>query len=215
MKRILFLLVFTLTFLPCFSQDLTDKKVALFQFPIVIEVQNDQGDMDTREYLKQYGTKGKTRALETMYEIMMPFISERFAQVGVVLMPCEELSAVKSNPYGVPSMMIKKAIKSCEQADYFIKMTIKDITVINPQAQQTDLSVKMRTLNVRCRINLLDRDKNNIKSLEAIFNSSDQIESDRNIGIDIRRITGPQREQELKVYESCCKMAFLRALDKW
>ena len=202
----------------CFAgnaQDFSGKSVALHQFSMDFAIQNDQGEMTTKEYVKTYGTKRKTRAIEGMYEIMMPFVKENLAKKDVNLMPCEELAAVKANPYGVPNMMINKAIKSCKTADYFLRIAIKDITVINPDAPKTDLSIKMRTITMRCRIHLMDADKNPIKTLEGIFNSGKKIESDRDIGIDIRKITGTERDQELKVYESCCKMAFLIAMDKW
>lgn len=214
MKRIYLIITAFLFMLTVSAQDFDNKKAALFQFPLEFEIQNDQGEMETREYLKQYGTKGKTRAMETMYEIMLPFIIERFGQAGVDLLPCEELSSVKSNAYGIPNMMINKAVKSCEKADYFIKVAIKDITVINPNASQSDLSVKTRTINIRCRINILTPDKETVKSLEATFNSSEKIDPKRNIGIDIRKITGSIRDQELKIYEACFKMAFLKALDQ-
>ncbi len=197
------------------AQDFTGKSVALYQFSLDFNIQNDQGEMNTKDYLKEYGTKMKTRALEAMYKIMVPFVAEEIEKKQAILMPCDELAAIKSNSYGVPNMMINKAVKSCEKADYFIRIVIKDITVINPDAQQTDLLIKMRTITMRCRINLLDRDKNPVKELEGFFNSGETIENHRKIGIDPRKITGPEREQEMKVYESCCKMAFLKAMDKW
>jgi hypothetical protein len=178
-------------------------------------IQNDQGEMSTKEYLKSYGTKRKTRAVETMYGIMVPFINETFVSKGVELLPCEELGSIKSNPYGIPNIGISKAIKSCAKADYFLRIAIKDITVINPVPLQNGLAFKTRTLTVRCRISLLGKDKKSVKSLEATFNSSEKIESNRNIGIDTRKINGTDREQELKIYETCCKMAFLKAMDKW
>ncbi len=212
-------MILTFLIIPlCFagiSQDLSGKLIALYQFPIDFTIQNDQGEMSTKEYLKTFGTKRKTRALESMYEIMIPFVSVELAKKQLSLMPCDELSRVKANPYGVPTMAFKKAVKSCETADYFLRISIKDITVINPEAPQSDLPVKMRTITMRCRISLLDADKTPVKSLEGFFNSGEKIESHRDIGIDIRKITGPERDQELKIYESCCKMAFLRAIDEW
>lgn len=215
MKRLILLSIVILVSISAISQDFAGKNIALYQFPIDFEIQNDPGDMNTKEYVKEYGTKRKTRALELMYEIMVPFVYEELAKKDIIIMPCEELAAVKANPYGVPNMIISKAVKSCKTADYFLKIALKDITVINPDAPQTDLSVKMRTITMRCRINLLDADKNPVKTIEAIFNSGEQIESERDIGFDVRKIRGDEREQELKIYESCCKMAFLRALDKW
>ncbi len=215
MKRY-FLILILLPF--CFSsqsQDLSGKLIALYQFPIDFEIQNDQGEMNTKEYLKSYGTKRKTRAVEKMYEIMIPFIHDRITEEGFELLPCDELGSIKANPYGIPNIGIAKAVKACEKADYFLRIAIKDITVINTNAQKADAPVKMRTLTVRCRITLQDKDKNNIKSLEAIFDSGDRIESHRNIGIDTRKINGTDREQEMKIYETCCKMAFLKAMDKW
>lgn len=215
MKRFSTLILLSLFCFSGHSQDFADKSIVLYQFPIDFEIQNDQGDMNTKEYLKNYGTKRKTRALETMYDILVPFLKERLAKEGLNMFPCDKLGVIKSNPYGIPNMMINKAIKSCEDADYFIKIVLKDITVINPNLPQADIAVKMRTLTVRCRITLFDKDKNNIKSLEAKFDSGDKIENDRNIGIDIRRINGPERDQEMKIYETCCKMAFLKAMDLW
>lgn len=188
--------------------------VALYQFPIDIQIQNDQGEMDTREYLKEYGTRGKTRALEAIYEIMVPFVNSRLAAENLEMLPCEEVAAIKSNSYGIPNMMINKALKSCEKADYFLRIALKDVTVINPNIPETDLK-KTQTITMRCRISLTDKDKNSIKELEGIFNSGDKIETHRDIGFDMRKIRGPEREQEMKVYEACCKMAFLRAMDKW
>jgi len=215
MKRYLLLLILISFCFSGHSQEFAGKSIALYQFPLDFEVQNDQGDMSTKEYLKNYGTKRKTRALETMYDIMLPFITNRLTEEGLELYPCDELGAIKSNPYGIPNMMIKKAVKSCEKADYFLRIVLKDITVINPNLPQADIAVRMRTLTLRCRITLLDRDRNSIKSLEAKFDSGDTIGPDRNIGIDIRRINGPDREQEMKIYEICCKMAFLKAMDEW
>lgn len=215
MKRLILIFLIIPICISVKSQDFSDKLIALYQFSMDFEIQNDQGDMTTKEYVKSYGTKRKTRALENMYEIMVPFISENLKQKGITLMPCEELATIKSNPYGVPNMMLGKAIKSCDKADYFLRIVLKDITVINPDAPKTDLSVKMRTITMRCRIHLLDTDKNPIKELEGIFNSGEKIGTERDIGIDIRKITGTERDQELKIYESCCKMAFLRAMDGW
>ena len=215
MKRLILLFLFISLCFAGQTQDFTGKSIALYQFPIDFAIQNDQGEMSTKDYLKEYGTKRKSRAVELMYEIMIPFIATELGKKDVVLMPCDELAQIRSNPYGVPHMMLKKAAKSCGTADYFLRIAIKDITVINPDAQQTNMSVKMRTITMRCRINLLDKDKNSIKSVEGFFNSGETIESSRNIGIDPRKITGPERDQELKVYESCCKMSFLKAMDKW
>jgi len=215
MKRFLLFWIIIPVCLSGNAQDFAGKLVALYQFPIDFSIQNDQGEMGTKDYLKNYGTKRKTRALEYMYGVMLPFINELFAEKGVSLMPCDELRAVKANPYGVPNMLISKALKNCDKADYFLRIALKDITVINPTAQQTDLSIKMRTITVRCRITVTDEDKNMIKELEAKFNSGQKIDPDVNLGFDIRKISGPERDQEIKVYESCCKMAFFKALEKW
>ena len=215
MKRLIFIFLVIPICLSVNSQDFSDKMIALYQFHLDFEIQNDQGEMSTKEYVKSYGTKRKTRALEYMYEIMIPFVKENLEKKGVLLMPCEVLSVIKANPYGVPNMMINKAIKSCKQADYFLRIAIKDMTVINPDAPKTDLAVKMRTITMRCRITLLDQEKNPIKELEGLFNSGEKIKAGRDIGIDIKKITGTPRDQEIKIYESCCKMAFLRAMDMW
>jgi hypothetical protein len=212
-----FLFTISIIFL-CFTgntQDYSDKIFALHKLTLDFEIQNDQGDMNTKEYLKTYGTKRKTRTLEYMYQIMVPFVSKELEKKQISLKQIEEVATVKSNPYNIPNMGVKKAIKSLEDTDYFLRIAIKDITVINPEAPKTDLSIKMRTLTLRCRLFLLDREKNTIRELEGIFNSGETIESHRDIGIDPRKIRGPEREQELKVYESCCKMAFLKAMDKW
>lgn len=215
MKRLGTIFFIVLLSLGVNAQDFAGKNVALYQFPIELEIQNDQGEMSTGEYLRDYGTKRKTRALEYMYEKMEPFVREQLAKKQITLMPCDELREIKANPYGIPSMMINKAVSSCKTADYFLRIALKDITVINPEAPSTGLSIKMRTITVRCRIHITDPGKNVIKELEGIFNSGEKIESTRDIGIDLRKITGSEREQELKVYESCCKMAFLKALDNW
>jgi hypothetical protein len=215
MRRLIFIFLGFLMFFPLSGQDLSGKMFALYQFPIDFEIQNDQGEMDTGEYLKEYGTRRKTRAVETMYEIMVPYVVDRLSRVGVNLLPCDEMADIKSNPYGVPNMMINKAVKSCDKADYFLRIAIKDITVINPNIPTDNLSVKTRTITVRCRISVTDRDKNTIKDLEGVFDSSEKIPAHRDIGFDILKIRGPERDQEIKVYEACCKMAFLRAMDKW
>ncbi len=215
MKRYFLILIILPIFFSVQSQDFADKLIALYQFPMDYEIQNDQGEMSTKEYLKSYGTKRKTRAVETMYGIMIPFINKSFDSKGVELLPCEELGSIKSNPYGIPNLGIAKAIKSCAKADYFLRIALKDITVINPIAQQAGVAVRTRTFTVRCRISLLGKDKKAVKSLEATFDSGERIESNRNIGIDTRKINGTDREQELKIYEICCKMAFLKAMDKW
>ena len=215
MKRYILLIILIFFCFSGHSQEFAGKTVALHHFPLDFEVQNDQGDMNTKEYLKNYGTKRKTRAVEAMYDILLPFVTERLAEEGLEMYPCDELGSIKSNPYGIPNMMIKKAVKSCEKADYFLRIVLKDITVINPNIPQPDIAVKMRSLTVRCRMTLLDRDKNSIKSLEAKFDSGTKIGPGYNIGIDTRKINGPARDQEMKIYQICCKMAFLKAMDLW
>jgi hypothetical protein len=51
-----------------------------------------------------------------------------------------------------------------------------------------------------------------IKDVEGVFQTGDKIDNPGELGIDLRRVLGDQFEQELKVYETCAKMATLKAV---
>ncbi|MCX6224469.1 MAG: hypothetical protein NTV01_06915, partial [Bacteroidia bacterium] len=104
------------------------QKAAIYSYPVEVELTNDQGDMSTREYLKNYGTKGKKRGVEFVYEAVTPFLSARLNKAGISLLTVDTLSSIKSNEYGKPSTTLAKAVAT-GIADQYIKVHLKDITL--------------------------------------------------------------------------------------
>jgi len=207
--------LFIISLLPLFlfPSTLSAQKVAVFNFPVEIELTNDQGEMSTRDYLKTYGTKGKKRGPEYIYEVTAPFIFKQFEKTGKTLLTIDTLSKLKDNEYGYPSASLAKAVET-GIADQYIRIHLKDIgqvelegiVQLDPQTQQKKI-VKMR-----CRLQIYDKDKNLISESIGEFQSGEKVENAAELGVDLRRIESSAFDQELKVYETCAKMAILRAI---
>ena len=189
------------------------QKMAVFQFPVEIELSNDQGDMPTRDYLKNYGTKGKTRGIEFTYGIAVPLIESQFAKAGKTLLPIDTLGSLKANEYGFPALTIAKAAAS-GVAEQYIRIHIKDVgTVAMEGANQADIYNRQRKIvKIRCKIQIYDAEKNLIREAENEFHSGDKIENASELGIDLRRTSGSEYDLELKVYETCVKVALYKSL---
>jgi hypothetical protein len=187
--------------------------MAIFNFPVEIELTNDQGDMPTKDYLKNYGTKGKQRGVEYIYQIIIPFIEVQFKKSNLNLLPIDTLSLVKANEYGHPMAVLPKVVPT-GIADQYLRIHIKDIgTVAMEGVNQTDPFNRQRKIvKIRCRIQVYDNQKNLIKEVESEFHSGDKIENPAELGVDLRRSAGTEYEQELKIYETCTKVAVLKAI---
>lgn len=196
---------------PLFAQETDNKAVSLFNFNLEFELNNDQGDLNTKDYLKQYGTKGKTRAFEVMYPILNEFFVEEFKNQQINIKPFEQLADIKSNAYGMPSMSLGKAVKS-KRAERYLRIVLKDIGQV-PMAQLAGTGEPvMKVVKIRCRLQIYDENKNLLKYSEGFFATGDKMGPDYNLGVDLRKYQGSGWQQELKFYEVCCKMAFLHAL---
>jgi len=149
-----------------------------------------------------------------MYAVLKPFIQKGFSEAQIAIEPCETLGSVKANVYGYPNMLLRKAVKSCE-ADYFIRLSFKDIGIVSGPQNQADPSLNLQRKEVRlhCKISLYDEERVLVKEGVGEFESGEKIPAEIDLGVDLRQFRGTGREQELKVYESCSKMAFLRALN--
>jgi len=189
------------------------QKMAIFNFPVEIELTNDQGDMPTKDYLKNYGTKGKQRGAEFIYQVINPFIQAQFKKSGLELLAIDTLSPVKANEYGHPAATLPKVVTT-GIADQYLRIHIKDIGIVAMEgANQSDPYNRQRKIvKIRCRIQVYDNQKNLIKEAEGEFRSGDKVENPTELGVDLRRNAGSEYEQELKVYETCVKMAVLRAI---
>jgi hypothetical protein len=189
------------------------QKMAIFTFPVEIELTNDQGDMPTKDYLKNYGTKGKQRGIEYIYQVTIPFLHAQFKKHNLELLSTDTLSTFKANEYGHPAAVLSKVVSS-GIADQYLRIHIKDIgTVAMEGVNQTDPFNRQRKIvKIRCRIQVYDNQKNLIKEVESEFHSGDKVENPTELGVDLRRTAGTEYEQELKVYETCTKMAVLRAV---
>ncbi|MFH0761220.1 MAG: hypothetical protein V2A67_06925 [Bacteroidota bacterium] len=213
MKNIFISFIISLLPLFLFPTALSAQKIAVFSFPVEIELTNDQGEMSTRDYLKNYGTKGRKRGPEYIYKATVPFIITQFAKTGKTLLTIDTLSTLKDNEYGYPSASLAKAIET-GIADQYIRIHLKDIAQVelegvvqlDPQTQQKKI-VKMR-----CRLQIYDKDKNLIFESTGEFQSGEKVENAAELGVDLRRIESSAFDQELKVYETCAKMAILRAM---
>jgi hypothetical protein len=214
MKNILLTIIFSFLFLSL-SIRAGAQKTAIFSYPVEIELSNDQGDMPTKDYLKNYGTKGKKRGNEFIYESATPFLIKKLASAGIELLPVDTLSTIKANEYGKPTTTLAKAVSS-GIADQYIKIYLKDITlpVVEGLTQQDPNSQSKKLIKIRCRIHLYDSQKVLIKEAEGIFQSGEKMESATELGVDLRKYQGSEYLQELKIYETCTKMAIIKAVGK-
>lgn len=169
--------------------------------------------MPTKEYLKNYGVKGIKRGPEYVYKVVNPFLISQLEKSGMDLLPLDTLSSVKSNRYGFPSANLSKAVAT-EVADQYLRIHLKDISSLSLDgSNQTDpLEQQKKIVKMRCRIQVYSSDKNLIQDVEGVFHTGDKIDNAGELGIDFRRVSGTIHDQELKVYETCAKMAIYKAV---
>jgi hypothetical protein len=139
----------------------------------------------------------------------------RFSKIGVHVLAVDTLSAVKANEYGKPSATLVKAIAT-GVADEYMKVYLKDITLPFVEGlTQTDPSSQQKKLvKMRCRIQIYDAKKVLLKDVEGTFQSGEKIENPSELGVDFRKYQGSDYLQELKIYETCTKMAIIRAINQ-
>ena len=129
------------------------------------------------------------------------------------MLSVDTLNSIKSNEYGKPNATLSKAIAS-GIAEQYMKVYIKDITP--PQmidvASQDPSSQKKKLIKIRCRIQIYNSKKELTKEVDGEFQSGEKIENAADLGVDLRKYAGSEYLQELKVYESCTKMAVVRAI---
>lgn len=216
MKKIIFSLIICGMLFPCRPSPVSAQKVAIYSYPVEIELTNDQGEMATRDYLKSYGTKGKKRGVEFIYETITPFLAERINKTGKILLSADTLSVIKANDYGKPSATLAKAVGT-GIADEYMKVYLKDIT--QPFVEgltQTDPNSQQRKLvKMRCRIQIYNAKKELLKDVEGVFQSGEKIENPSELGVDFRKYQGSDYLQELKIYETCTKMAVIKAVGQF
>jgi len=197
------------------AQTTDNKPIATFNFSLNFKLNNDQGDISTKDYLKLYGTKGKTRAYEEMYPILVDFFMNEFSSRQIPVEPMSKLADIKANVYGIPVMTLGKAIKS-KRSERYLRIVLKDIGHIPPgQLESNGQQPVVKVVKMRCRIQLYDADKNLLQTSEGFFATGEKVRAEYDIGVDLREYQGSGRQQELKCYEVCCKMAFLLALDNF
>ncbi len=213
MKVIVLFSIFILATTGLFSQADNEDSSYLFSFTIELELTNDQGNMDTREYLRLFGTKGKTRALDELYPMLDSCFSLALERDSFPLHPMKELADIRSNVYGYPVMSINKAVKS-GRGNQYLRISLKDIGFVNPEQAMLNTN-QIKLVEMRCRIQLYNNHKKLIRTSEATFSTGEKIDPKYKLGIDLRKFRGSGREQELKFYEVSCKMAFFRALEKF
>lgn len=191
------------------------QKVAIYNLPVEIELTNDQGDMSTKDYLKNYGTKGKKQGIELIYEAVTPFIFTQLNKAGINVLPVETLNSIKANEYGKPSTTLAKAVKT-GIADQYMKVYLKDITqpVVEGLTQQDPNSQTKKLVKMRCRIQLYDSKKVLLQDVEGVFQSGEKIENASALGVDFRKYQGSDHLQELKIYETCSKMSIMKAISQ-
>jgi hypothetical protein len=213
MKTTTFLALVCSLLLPLSSFRSQAQKVALFSYPVEIELTNDQGDMPTKEYLKNYGTKGKKRGNEFIYQAVTPFLAAHLKKAGFDMLAMDTMASVKENDYGMPSASLSKAIGS-KMADEYMKVSIQDITMpaIEGLTPQDANSRKQKLVKIKCRIQIWDQKRKSLKDAEGIFQSGDKIENSAELGVDLRKYQGSEYLQEVKIYETCVKMAILKAI---
>ncbi|MFA6126934.1 MAG: hypothetical protein WC699_06485 [Bacteroidales bacterium] len=212
MKKSIISVIICLVVFISFSISGSGQKSAIYSYPVEIELTNDQGDMPTKDYLKNYGTKGKKQGVEFIYEVATPFLLSTLEKSGIHVLQVDTLSSVKANEYGKPSTTLAKAIAT-GIADQYIKVYIKDITLPFVEGlTQTDPNSQIKKLvKIRCRIQIYDAKKTLLKDVEGIFQSGEKIEKTADLGVDLRKYQGSDYLQELKIYETCTKMAIRRA----
>ncbi len=213
MKRILFTLLICSLFFTLPAGSVKAQKVAIYSYPVEIELNNDQGDMDTKEYLKTYGTKGKKRGNEFIYEKVTPFLMAHLKEAGLNILSADTLNSIKTNEYNKPSATLAKAVAS-GIADQYMKVYLKDITapLMTEVAAQDPSAQRKKLIKMRCRIQIYDAKKELIKDVEGVFQSGDKIENAADLGVDLRKYSGTEYLQELKVYETCTKIAIHKAV---
>lgn len=213
MKKQIFSFITCVIVFCCFSLSVKAQKLAIYSYQVEIELNNDQGDMSSKDYLKNYGTKGKKRGVEFIYEAVTPFLLEKFNKAGFNVLTADTMKVIKGNEYGMPSATLAKAVTS-GIADQYIKVNIKDITLpeVEGLTQQDPNSQRKKLVKIRCRIQLYDAKKELIKDVEGIFQSGEKIENPSELGVDFRKYQGSDYLQELKIYETCTKMAILKAV---
>ena len=215
MKKTLFLFIFCGLFFPYGSLSVYAQKIAIYNYPVEIELNNDQGDMPSRDYLKNYGTKGKKRGVEFIYETVTPFLVSRLSKAGISLLSVDTLSGIKANDYGKPSATLAKAAAS-GIADEYMKVYLKDITqpFVEGLTQTDPNSQQKKLIKMRCRIQIYDAKKALLKDVEGVFQSGEKIENSSELGVDFRKYQGSDYLQELKIYETCTKMAIIKAVSQ-
>lgn len=215
MKKSKLLLIFCSLILACQSLSVIAQKVAIYSYPVEIELTNDQGDMLTKDYLKNYGTKGKMRGVEYIYQSASPFLIAHFNKSGKSLLSVDTLSGIKANEYGKPSTTLSKAIAS-GKADEYMKIYLQDITqpYVEGLTQTDPNSQRKKIVKMRCRIQIYNVKKVLLKDVEGVFQSGEKIENPSELGVDFRKYQGSDYLQELKIYETCTKMAIINAISK-
>jgi len=213
MKNAIFSLIVCGFLFPFLAISTNAQKIAIYSYPVEIELTNDQGDMPSKEYLKNYGTKGKKRGNEFIYETVTPFLVARLTKAGLNLLSVDTLNSVKSNEYNKPSATLAKA-SATGIADQYAKVYIKDITqpFVEGLTQQDPNSQTKKLIKIRCRIQIYDSNKELIKESEGVFQSGEKIENASELGVDLRKYQGSDYLQELKIYETCTKMAIMKAV---
>jgi len=197
------------------AQTAKDKPIAIFNFGLEFKLNNDQGDLSTKDYLKLYGTKGKSRAHEEMYPILLDFFMNEFKTRQIPVEPIDKLADIKANVYGIPVMSLGKAVKS-KRSEKYLRIVLKDIGQLPPgQIAGASGQPTVKVVKMRCRIQLYDAKKKLLQASEGSFSTGEKVSSKYDIGVDLRNYRGNGRQQELKCFEVCCKMAFLRALEEF
>ena len=214
MKRFALLAILTILPLLSMAQNPDTDSISVFNFYLEFELTNDQGDLETGDYLKNYGTKGKTRAMEYMYPLLNDFFMKNMIDKGLPVRPMRTCSFIKENVYGFPVAALPKAVKSGSSTRY-LKISLKDIGQVIPGQTNSTTGQAVKPVIIRCRLQLYDDQKVLLKESEAQFQTGEKVGSQYNIGVNLREYQGGGWEQELKFYEVCFKMAFLRALDKF
>lgn len=215
MKKSILLLIFCSLILTCHVISVKGQKVAIYSYPVEIDLTNDQGDMLTKDYLKNYGTKGKKRGNEYIYQSVSPFLIAQFNKTGKSLLSVDTLSGIKANEYGKPSTTLAKAVVS-GKADEYMKVYLQDISqpFVEGLTQTDPNSQRKKLVKMRCRIQIYDVKKVLLKDVEGVFQSGEKIENPAELGVDFRKYQGSDYLQELKIYETCAKMAIINAISK-
>jgi hypothetical protein len=99
-------------------------------------------------------------------------------------------------------------------ADQYMRIHLKDIAQVELQGvvQLDPQTQQKKIVRIRCRLQIYDKDKTLIADAVGEFHSGEKIENAGELGVDLRRTEGSSFDQELKVYETCAKMAILRAI---